>query len=69
MLSRFVRRSIPAMTRLTAVPARQFQGHLGLDSTKDLLPREFKKENQVAFWKDLQNDKANALVLKTNEEI
>ena len=72
MLSRFVKRGVPTMARLAAtqIPARSFQGHLGLDSTKDLLPMDFKKENQVAFWKDV-NTHANddALVLKTNDEI
>ena len=54
---------------LTKVAARSFQGHLGLDSTHDLVPKEFKPADQVSLWKDLKQKQENALVLKTNDEI
>ena len=33
---------------------RNFQGHLGLDSTVDLVPAEFKASDQVSLWKDVK---------------
>ena len=54
---------------LTSTPFRSFQGHLNLDSTLSLVPRDFKASEQVALWKDLKHSKDNALVLKSNDEI
>ena len=50
------------------MPTRNFQGHLGLDSTANLVPVEFKSNDQVALWKE-HVDKKNALSLKTSDEI
>ena len=54
--------------KLYNMPQRNFQGHLGLDSTANLVPVQFKSADQVALWKD-HVDKKNALSLKTNDEI
>ena len=36
------------------ITKRNFQGHLGLDSTVDLVPAEFKATDQVSLWKDVK---------------
>ena len=54
--------------RMVNIPKRNFQGHLGLDSTANLTPVEYKAADQVALWKE-HADKKNALSLKTNDEI
>ena len=54
---------------LVNMPRRNFQGHLGLDSTVDLVPQTVKAGDQVALWKDIKSKQENALVLKTNDEI
>ena len=54
--------------KLTNIPARNFQGHLGLDSGS-LVPQEFKAGDQVALWMDIKHSQDNALVLKSNDEI
>ena len=51
-----------------SMPRRHFQGHLGLDSG-DLLPTEYKTEDQVSLWKEIKNKQENSLVLKTGDEI
>jgi hypothetical protein len=51
------------------MPRRNFQGHLGLDSTVDLVPEAVKADDQVALWKDIKAKQENALVLKSNDEI
>ena len=33
---------------------RNFQGHLNLDSTFEMVPREVKSSDQVSLWKDAQ---------------
>ena len=48
---------------------RNFQGHLGLDATVDLVPESVKTEDQVALWKDIKAKQENALVLKSSDEI
>ena len=52
-----------------AFSKRKFQGHLGLDSTVDLVPVEYKAADQVSMWKDVKAKQENALVLKSNDEI
>ena len=54
---------------MTAFSRRNFQGHLGLDSTVDLVPAEYKAADQVSMWKDVKAKQENSLVLKTNDEI
>ena len=54
---------------LVSMPMRNFQGHLGLDSTVDLVPQVVGKDDQVALWKDIKAKQENALVLKSNDEI
>ena len=51
------------------MPKRFFQGYLGLDSTQDLLPQEYKQADQVALWKEVKAKQDHALVLKSNDEI
>ena len=58
----FQNKSLHQMTR------RNFQGHLGLDSST-LIPLEFKEADQVQLWKDVKAKQDNALVLKSTEEI
>ena len=48
---------------------RNFQGHLGLDSTVDLVPKEYKATDQVSMWKDIKAKQENSLVLKSDDEI
>ena len=50
-------------------PVRSFQGHLGLDSTQNLVPVEYKDNEQVSLWKEIKNKQEHALVLKSNDEI
>merc|ERR1711908_180983 len=50
------------------LPQRSFQGHLGLDSTANLVPVEYKAADQVALWKE-HVDKKGALALKNSDEI
>ena len=54
---------------MTQMPKRFFQGYLGLDSTQDLLPQEYKQADQVALWKEVKAKQDHALVLKSNDEI
>ena len=54
--------------KLFNMPARNFQDHLNLDSTANLVPQEYKAADQVALWKE-HSDKKNSLSLKTNDEI
>ena len=54
---------------IMAFSKRNFQGHLGLDSTVDLVPVEYKAADQVSMWKDVKAKQENALVLKSNDEI
>ena len=56
-------------TGMTTLSRRNFQGHLGLDSTVDLVPAEYKAADQVSMWKDVKAKQENSLVLKTNDEI
>ena len=49
--------------------SRNFQGHLNLDSQQQLVPQQVVKGEQVALWKDLQQARSHALVLKSNDEI
>ena len=46
-------------------PSRSFQGHLGLDSTQNLVPAEYKESEQVSLWKEIKNKQEHALVLKS----
>ena len=48
---------------------RNFQGHLGLDATVDLIPQAVNKDDQVALWKDIKAKQDTSLVLKSNDEI
>ena len=48
---------------------RNFQGHLGLDSTVDLVPAEYKATDQVSMWKVAKAKQENSLVLKSDDEI
>ena len=54
---------------LTNLTSRRFQGHLGLDSTADLVPAEYKESDQVSLWKDIKASQEKSLVLKSNDEI
>ena len=54
---------------LVNMQRRNFQGHLGLDATVDLVPEAVKTEDQVALWKDIKAKQENALVLKSSDEI
>ena len=40
-----------------------------MDSTQDLVPRDFEKNDQVSLWKDQIAAEEKALVLKSNDEI
>merc|ERR1712153_78608 len=57
------------MGSLVNMQRRNFQGHLGLDATVDLVPEAVKTEDQVALWKDIKAKQENALVLKSSDEI
>ena len=54
---------------LVSMPKRNFQDKLGLASMDDLLPQEFKAEDQVAHWRDIKEKNDKALILKTQDEI
>ena len=54
---------------LVGFQSRGFQGHLGLDSTADLVPAEYKTTDQVSLWKDIKAKQEHSLVLKSNDEI
>ena len=54
---------------MTNVQARNFQGHLNLDSTADLVPVQYKTEDQVSLWKEIQEKNSKALILKSDDEI
>ena len=54
---------------LISTPSRNFQGHLGLDSSQNLVPVTYKANEQVALWKDIKAKQDHSLVLKTNDEI
>ena len=69
MLTRLAARSLVKMSRPALTQVRCFQGHLGLDSTQNLLPREYKEADQVALWKDIKAKQESALALKSNDEI
>ena len=56
-------------TNMLQMPARNFQGHLNLDSTTELIPQTVKAGEQVSLWKDIQAHNSHALVLKSSDEI
>mmetsp|Transcript_10202 Transcript_10202/g.17186 ORF Transcript_10202/g.17186 Transcript_10202/m.17186 type:complete len:82 (+) Transcript_10202:1359-1604(+) len=41
--------------QLVGQQRRGFQSQLGLDSTQNLIPQEFKEADQVALWKELKS--------------
>ena len=51
------------------IPQRNFQDHLNLDSTFQVVPVDVKKGEQVALWQDIRDSQQNSLVLKSNDEI
>ena len=56
-MSRVAQPSCTAFNQYSAqmtITKRNFQGHLGLDSTVDLVPAEFKASDQVSLWKDVK---------------
>ena len=72
MLSNIFKRALVKNKSVFMMPLAQkrgFQGHLGLDSTQDLVPRDFEKNDQVSLWKDRVAAEEKSLVLKSNDEI
>ena len=53
---------------LMRIPQRNFQEHLNLDSSWQLVPADVAKGDQVALWRDVPHQD-HALVLKSNDEI
>ena len=54
---------------LVQMQQRNFQDKLNLASMDDLLPVDYKAEDQVALWKEIADKNEKALILKTQDEI
>ena len=57
------------MSNMVSLQKRNFQGHLYLDSSANLVPQTYKKDEQVSLWKEIRDKNSKALVLKNNDEI